>query len=139
MNHMVEKFKCMKGKHNYIWSQTPKKSHLAPPGIAKAHTMSEWQKCTQIGSTPCHSAIRCMRFVIHVRICHVEDSTAKSPVALHLTWHSGSGGCLTAGGIRYHVADGHWPITECWIHGFWATYMLLIFCIFNHSLGSFCS
>jgi len=42
-------------------------------------------------------------------------------------------------GIRYHVANGHWPITKCWLHGFWATYMLLICCIFNHSLGSFCS
>jgi hypothetical protein len=51
-------------------------------------------KVTQIGSTPCHSAIRCMEFVIHVRICHVEDSTAKSAVTLHLTWHSGSGGCV---------------------------------------------
>ena len=138
MNHIVEKFKCMKGKHNYIWSQTPKKAtwrHLALPR-----------------PTPCPSGKSAHRLGAHrvtlpFAACGLlsmsESATWKtlkrnrqSPCTLRGT--VGVGDVLPQG-IRSHVADGHWPITECWLHGFWATYMLLIFCIFNHSLGSFCS
>ena len=81
-------------------------------------------KSAQIGRPPWHSTIPCMQFVLHVRSCHVDDSTAKSPVILHLTWHSGSGGCIDhrAFVTTWQMATGLY--LKCWLHGFWATYRL---------------
>ena len=118
MNHMVTRFKCTVWMvtHNYIWSQTPR----MPPGTAKAHTMSEWQKCTDWEATValyhslhavCSSCPKLPRGRLYSQIAsHLAPYVAQWEWWLHRPQ-----------GIRYHVADGHWPILKMlapWILGY---------------------